>query len=125
MLDTNTAQNEFETMDERYQRAQHLLSGILNNKLTFNDLVFPVWIKGRDCFHYERTLKQEIEGKTAFGKEFRLVDAKAATNDLAFDHAVFASALAKASKGKKSGQALKKKVEKKSGQALRKKDSTL
>ena len=83
-------------MGERYERAQYLLRGIWTNKIAFNDVVFPNWIGSTDCFWYERTLKSG-EGETAiFGKEYRLVDAAAETNTLAFDHRAFAAALAKA-----------------------------
>ena len=81
------------TLEARYQRAQYLRSGILNDKLHFNDAVFPIWIDNSDCFWYERTTKTNKKGDGR-GKEYRLVDAKAATNELAFDHAVFAAALA-------------------------------
>lgn len=83
------------TIEARYQRAQYLRSGILNNKLHFNDAVFPIWIENSDCFWYERTIKSTKVGD-GHGKEYRLVDAKAATNELAFDHTVFAAAMAEA-----------------------------
>ena len=86
-----------QTLEARYQRAQDLRSGIFNQKLHFNDAVFPIWIKDSDCFWYERTTKIDKDDDTR-GKEYRLVDAKAATNELAFDHTVFAVALAEESK---------------------------
>ena len=87
---------DIKNMDDRYQRAQYLRSGILNNKLHFNDAVFPIWIEGSDCFWYERTTQFNSAGDGR-GKEYRLVDAKAGTNELAFDHAVVAKALTEAS----------------------------
>ena len=85
------------TLEARYQRAQYLRSGILNDKLHFNDAVFPIWIDNSDYFWYERTTKTNKKGDGR-GKEYRLVDAKAATNELAFDHTVFAAALAEVAK---------------------------
>ena len=83
-------------LESRYQRAQNLRSGIFNQKLHFNDAVFPIWIDSSDCFWYERTLNtgSQADGR---GKEYRLVNAREASNTLAFDHKVFAAALSKSS----------------------------
>ena len=95
-IDTADASTDVENMQARYERAQVILQGIWTNNLVFNDVVYPVWIGDSDCFWYERTLKSG-DGETAtFGKEYRLVDASAATNSIAFDHKVFADALAAA-----------------------------
>ena len=80
----------------RYQRAEYLHNGIFNQKLHFNDAVFPNWIEDSDSFWYERTTKTSTEGQR--GKEYRLVDAKATSNELAFNHDVFATALSEAAK---------------------------
>ncbi len=83
-----------QSMEARYQRAQTIIQGTWTNKLTFNDTVYPFWIEDSDCFWYVRTTKT-IEGDSAkMGREFRLVDANAATNALAFDHLALAKALA-------------------------------
>ena len=71
----------------RYEQAQKLMQGTLSNRIVMNDAVFPHWVNGSNCFWYTRETKN--------GKEFRLVDAKAATNSLAFDHEAVAKALAK------------------------------
>ena len=82
------------TMLERYEYAQTLLQGLPNsNSLIRNDTVFPHWIPYTDqsmsnCFWYRR--------QTVEGKEYRLVDADAASNTLAFDHDALASALSNA-----------------------------
>ena len=86
-----------QTLEARYQRAQDLRSGIFNKKLHFNDTVFPIWIDESDCFWYERTTTSNQAGDGR-GKEYRLVDAKAATNELAFDHTALAVALAEVAK---------------------------
>ena len=85
------------TLETRYQRARYLQSGIFNNKLHFNDAVFPIWIENTDCFWYERTIKTGIDEKGR-GKEYRMVNAKLASNKLAFDHVECAAALAEAAK---------------------------
>ena len=51
-----------------------------------NSLLLPVWIKDSNTFWYERQLSN--------GKEFRLVNAETASNELAFNHEVLAKALA-------------------------------
>ena len=73
----------------RYRRAQALMQGILTKASAFNTTLVPHWINDSDCFWYERELKQ--------GKEFRLVDASAETNTIAFDHQALAASLAHAS----------------------------
>lgn len=83
-------ENQPETTDNlnmkaRYQKAQTLMRGIWNKSVVRNATVFPTWIGQSDCFWYERQLKD--------GKEYRLVNAKTATNEEAFDHAELAVAL--------------------------------
>lgn len=85
------------TMESRYQRAQSLVQGIWTDNIAFNDTIYPIWIESSDCFWYERVTKTGKGDSAIFGKEYRLVDAKAATNKLAFDHKVLAAALAKTS----------------------------
>lgn len=76
-------------MESRYQRAQSLMQGMFTKTSAFNTTVIPHWIGDSDCFWYEREFK--------IGKEFRLVDAAAGSNEIAFDHAALAKALAQAS----------------------------
>ena len=76
---------ETTTMEARYQRASKLLKGMYTSDLVQNDILFPHWIEQTDCFWYERALKK--------GKQYRLVDAKPATNSEAFDHQALANAL--------------------------------
>ena len=85
-------------MEVRYHRAQHLMRGIFTNNISFNDMVYPVWIENSDCFWYERTTKAGTGDAARFGKEYRLVDANATTNQRAFDHKMLAVALAKVAK---------------------------
>lgn len=75
------------SMKARYERAQALMQGIFTKKMVLNATLYPIWIDQSDCFWYER--------ETRKGKEYRLVNAKTATNDCAFDHETLASALAK------------------------------
>ena len=76
----NSSTPDIKTMEDRYQRAQLLMQGIYTNKVTFNDTVFPIWIGDSDCFWYERITKTAEGEVTRFGKEYRLVNANAATN---------------------------------------------
>ena len=69
----------------RYERAQILMKGIYSKKFILNNTLFPTWIGDSDCFWYERESRN--------GKEYRLVNAKTATNEVAFDHRVLAAAL--------------------------------
>ena len=76
-------------METRYQRAQNLMQGMFTKTSAFNTTLIPHWVGDSDCFWYEREFK--------IGKEFRLVDAAAGSNNIAFDHAALAKALAQAS----------------------------
>lgn len=75
-------------MSDRYERAQKLLQGLWSNTVVLNDTLIPHWIEKTDCFWYDRESKD--------GKEFRLVDAKEKTNNVAFDHTSLANTLAQA-----------------------------
>jgi dipeptidyl-peptidase-4 len=43
-------------MESRYQRAQSLMQGTRAHTMVPNVAVFPTWIKGTDCFWYEREI---------------------------------------------------------------------
>lgn len=73
----------------RYKLAQDLVQGVLSKRLVLNDTIFPHWIGSSDCFWYARETRE--------GKAYRLVDAKAACNNTAFDHQALADALERAS----------------------------
>lgn len=75
-------------MEVRYQRALAWMQGFETHMLVQNDYLLPHWIKDTTCFWYERATKT--------GKEFRWIDALAATNKVAFDHEALAGALGKA-----------------------------
>ena len=75
-------------MIERYERAKALWSGDLTSAIP-NTTLFPVWIEESHSFWYEKQLTG--------GKEFRLVDAEKATNELAFNHHSLAKALSRVS----------------------------
>ena len=79
-----------ESMEARYQRAANIMQGICTTKLVRNATLFPVWIAESNCFWYEKQQKD--------GKQYRLVNADAAQNTVAFDHNAFATALAESIK---------------------------
>ena len=85
------------TIVERYQQAQAINQSLLSGRLVLNDAVFPHWIDGTTCFWYQRETRDEgkrkVGNRYGEGKEFRLVDASAGTNELAFDHQALADAL--------------------------------
>lgn len=83
-----------DTLLTRYQRAQAFMQGFTTQSLVQNDTLFPVWIGDTDCFWYKRATREPSGDLTI---EYRLVDAKAATNQAAFDNGVLAETLAKAS----------------------------
>lgn len=76
-------------MNAKYHRAQTIIEGLWTKKLALNASLFPIWIGCSNCFWYERESKE--------GRRYRLVNASAATNEMAFDHDVFAAALAEIS----------------------------
>ena len=73
-----------------YDSAQTLMHGIFTKTVAFNTTIFPIWIGDSHCFWYERENKA--------GKEYRLVDAKYASNEIAFDHDRLATILAGAAR---------------------------
>lgn len=90
--------NDSSIMQARYQRAQEIIQGYSTQSLVQNDTIFAHWINGTDCFWYQRTLKT--------GKEYRLINAKALTSELAFDHVILAVALGQAAQQKVNGEDL-------------------
>ena len=83
------------TLLSRYDQAQFIQNGFLNNILVRNDTVFPHWIESFDgasknCFWYRR--------ETKLGGEYRLVDVDLASNEPAFDHVELANLLRKHTK---------------------------
>ena len=81
------------SMEDRYRKAGIFMQGYGSNCVTQNDVVFSTWIDN-DHFWYERATKAAKNSST-IGRQFRLVNAKTASNMIAFDHAAFATALAK------------------------------
>ena len=76
----------YDNILDSYKQAQTLLQGFMSNHLVLNDAVFPHWISGSECFWYKRETRE-------FG-EYRLVNARLKTNQLAFDHQALADSLA-------------------------------
>lgn len=90
------------TIEAKYQRAQTLMQGFWGRNIVPNSTVYPVWIEGSDCFWYERDINTRKnapkpgESLMTWDKEYRLVNAKVATNTIAFDHNALATRLAAA-----------------------------
>ena len=82
-----TVSTEEVEVHTRYELAKNIMQGLFSENLVKNATVFPNWIENTDCFWYRRSSKE--------GREFRLVDASAGTNNMAFNHAALANALAK------------------------------
>lgn len=82
---------------DRYNRAASLylaeapVAGDNTKRLAFNTVLRPHWIGDSHLFWYEREFHQ--------GREYRLVDADAASNVVAFDHAKLAAGLSECSDG--------------------------
>ena len=87
-------------LSSQYQRAKNLLQGLGPCNIVANSTIFPIWIEGTDCFWYERdiNLYKNTDHPEAplkkWDREYRLVNAKSASNELAFDHGALAAALA-------------------------------
>ena len=80
-----THRHNSDTLLAGYERAKTLYEGVFDlDKLALNTTLVPYWL-GDDCFWYRR--------KTWQGSEFRLVHAKAGSNQTAFDHQALATAL--------------------------------
>lgn len=84
---------------KKYEKAREILRCIFTKKGPLNTTVYPNWIGSTDHFWYIKELKEER-------KAFRLVDAKAASNALAFDHQRLAGALADMAKEDVDGHKL-------------------
>lgn len=72
-------------MEKKYFHAQALEQASVTRSMFMNATVYPHWICESDCFWYEQ--------ETKAGLQYRLVDAKTANNNEAFDHTVLAQAL--------------------------------
>ena len=87
------------TILERYQQAQAFNQSLLSGRLVLNDAVFPHWMGDSGCFWYQRGTRDDSKkqqgNRWGEGKEFRLVDASTASNELAFDHQALGNALIK------------------------------
>ena len=91
---TDEMQARYERAKEFYQEGSTLIENSMlavKAPLTIarNTTLLPVWIGDSDSFWYERQFET--------GREYRLVDANKGSNELAFDHSVFAKSLASVS----------------------------
>ncbi|MDB9724458.1 S9 family peptidase [bacterium] len=81
------------SLEHSYQSAALLLQRLESNTLVQNHDVQAHWIDQSDCFWYQRI--RNIVGELKH--EYRVVDAKVKTNQVAFDHIALARALSLAS----------------------------
>ena len=88
------ASSDDQSVASRYERARVLEQAAYTNALALNSCLYPKWIDQSDSLVYAREIRT---GGSTRGKEYRLVNANAATNELAFDHQVLAEALSQAS----------------------------
>ncbi|WP_417625054.1 DPP IV N-terminal domain-containing protein [Paremcibacter congregatus] len=82
------------SLEARYERAEFMWRVMWGEeKVTWNTTVYPHWIEGGDSFWYVR----ETEKTEPSATEYRLVDVREKSNDLAFDHEALARGLEKLS----------------------------
>ena len=72
-------------IEGRYRSAATLMQGVYSRSFVPNAISFPVWIGDSDCFWYERELVD--------GREYRFVNVKVESNEVAFDHSSLAASL--------------------------------
>ena len=84
MMNNSQTDNPLKSAYQHAARFQNALNDM--STIAKNTTLAPHWIGKSDCFWYRR--------ETQVGVEFRLVNAKEATNQVAFDHQVLAAALA-------------------------------
>lgn len=78
----------------RYRRAEALDQERWCKSMVLNVHISPQWIGESDCFWYRRSLRKNPDSAKELATEYRLVNAKTATNTEAFDHTGLANALA-------------------------------
>ena len=76
-------------MLQRYKLAERLMATHLASEdaVIRNDITFSYWIENSTCFWYLKSTKQD--------KQFRIVDAAAATNNEVFSYRILADALSR------------------------------
>lgn len=80
-------ETEKDIMTSRYELAKNLeKESFLTKKIALNATIYPKWLSNSDSFVFEL--------ETQYGKEYRLVNAEAASVSKAFDHHQLAEALA-------------------------------
>jgi len=79
----------------RYECAKAVFRGWGSTRVARNSTVYPTWIGESQVFWYVREFLQEGDLDKP-GKELRLVDAEAASNERAFDHELLAALLSDA-----------------------------
>jgi len=78
-----------------YERAKTVMRGLGSTRVVRNSTVYPTWIGRSNVFWYLREFLLDGDLDKP-GKEFRLVDAEAASNERAFDHSLLAALLSDA-----------------------------
>ena len=81
----------------RYRRAEALEHETYGESMVLNAQIYPHWIGDSDCFWYSRSFRKNPDLAAQIATEYRLVNAKMATNNEAFDHVELATALQEAS----------------------------
>ena len=79
----------------RYERAKMVVRGWESTRVARNSTVYPTWTDESNVFWYVREFLQEGDLDKP-GKEFRLVNAEAASNERAFNHDLLAALLSEA-----------------------------
>jgi dipeptidyl-peptidase 4 len=90
-VETNTT-NDI-SMLARYRRAEALENAKYGEPMVLNAHIVPQWIGDSDCFWYRRSIRENTGSASEIATEYRLVNAKTASNTQAFDHTALASAL--------------------------------
>ena len=78
-----------------YERAKTVMRGLGSTRVVRNSTVYPTWIGRSNVFWYLREFLLDGDLDKP-GKEFRLVDAEAASNERAFNHDLLAALLSEA-----------------------------
>ena len=79
----------------RYRRAEAFEHETYTESMVLNARIYPNWISNTSCFWYVRKVRHQGRILSNPVKEYRVVNAKKLTNQMAFDHVLLANILAK------------------------------
>ncbi|MDA9091299.1 DPP IV N-terminal domain-containing protein [Porticoccaceae bacterium] len=95
---TNNSTKNYTTDDQsilaRYRRAEALEHASFDESMVLNAQIVPHWVGSSDYFWYSRSARKSPGSTADLTTEYRLINAKTATNTEAFDHVALAKALA-------------------------------